>query len=124
MDDGAQPPIEYHPSKAGDVYQVGTILKMDANAVTQADVDEAGDQLYFCAGELTGEADKLVPVYRIRRSQVYCAPWTVAATSIVPGDKVTLSADRRGLTATKAKGLAEVIRMDGKAIGDVAYVRF
>ena len=36
----------------------------------------------------------------------------------------TLSADSMEVTATTASGVAEVVSMDGTAVGDTVYVRF
>ena len=47
----------------------------------------------------------------------------MAASSIVPGNKVTLSADGLQVTATTTGGVAQVVDMDGTAAGDKVRVR-
>ena len=47
-----------------------------------------------------------------------------AATGVNLGDKVTLHTDGLQVTATKTSGVAEVVGMDGTAVGDKVRVRF
>ena len=55
---------------------------------------------------------------------IFATTWSVAASRVHIGDKVTLSADGLQVTATTTSGVAEVVGMDGTAAGDTVYVRF
>lgn len=71
------------------------------------------------------EADTLVTVVRVDHDTVYETELSAAGTSLKPGDKVTLHASN-GLqvTATTTSGVAEIVYIDGTAIGDKVHVRF
>ncbi len=70
-------------------------------------------------------ADTMVTVVRVDHDTVYETELSAAGTSLKPGDKVTLHASN-GLqvTATTTSGVAEIVYIDGTAIGDKVHVRF
>ncbi len=70
-------------------------------------------------------ADTLVTVVRVDPQTVYETELSAAGTSLKLGDKVTLHASN-GLqvTATTTSGVAEIVEIDGTAIGDKVRVRF
>ena len=55
---------------------------------------------------------------------LFATTWSAAASAVDAGDLVTLSADSMEVTATTTSGVAEVVSMDGTAVGDTVYVRF
>ena len=65
-----------------------------------------------------------VSVIRVLPDTIFETEFSVAATSIKPGDKVTLSTDGLAVTATTTGGVAEVVSMSGAAAGDAVRVRF
>ena len=81
---------------------------------------------YICqrTQEATLTAGDILPVIRVLPDMIFATTWSVAASSVHIGDKVTLSADGLQVTATTTSGVAEVVGMDGTAAGDTVYVRF
>ena len=125
IDDGAMPPLENLKANAATAYEVGMILAVNASGeAVKGGADSTGAQTYLCAGVLpAGSAGKFVPAYRLKDTMVLEAPFTVAATSVQLGQRLTLSADGLGLTATVTNGVAEVVGINGTAVGDTALVR-
>lgn len=70
-------------------------------------------------------AGDLVTVVRVDPQTVYETTLSAAGTSLNIGDLVTLHASN-GLqvTATTTSGVAEIVEMDGTAVGDTVRVRF
>ena len=81
---------------------------------------------YICqrTQEATLTAGDILPVIRVLPDMIFATTWSVAASSVHIGDKVTLSADGLQVTATTTSGVAEVVGMDGTAAGDTVCVRF
>ena len=69
-------------------------------------------------------ADTMVTVVRVDHDTVYETTLSAAGTSLALGDKVTLAADGLQVTATKTNGVAEIVYIDGTAVGDKVHVRF
>ena len=116
-------PLEYLPGKAGESYAPGEALAVASGAVTKCGATTA--PAYLCAGKLESAAEgTLVPAVRVSRDRSYRAPLSAAGTALKVGDKVTLSADGLGVTATTASGVAEITEIFGTAVGDEVAVRF
>jgi hypothetical protein len=73
-----------------------------------------------------GEKGKTIPCGRINSNQVYETPVVgEAPTSLKVGQKVTLSGDGTGVTATTTDGVATIVDLLGAtAEGDFIQVRF
>ena len=65
-----------------------------------------------------------VPVMRIRDDMIFETTFSVAATSIKIGDKLTLSTDGMQVTATTTDGVAEVVEIIENTAGGHVRVRF
>lgn len=116
--------IEYMPGSARD-YKIGEVLTMSGGQLVLGGVDSTGEQTYLCAAKQTvSKAGELVAVYRLTPERVYAATLTADGTALKVGDKVTLSDDLMGVTATTDSGVAEIVGMDGAAVGNTAYIRF
>lgn len=121
FDHGQTPPLEYLPGKEGESFAVGEALAMGADgALTKCGAGAA--PAYVCMGP-AGEFGR-VPCSRVDGSIVYDAPLTADGAALHLGDKVTISDDGMGVTATTADGVAEVVRIDGTGVGDTLGVRF
>ena len=70
------------------------------------------------------DAGTIIPVFRVLEGTLFATSWSAAASAVSAGDLVTLSADGMQVTATTTSGVAEVVSMDGTAVGDTVYVRF
>lgn len=65
-----------------------------------------------------------VPVMRIRDDMIFETTFSVAATSVKIGDKLTLSTDGMQVTATTEGGVAEVVEIIENTAGGHVRVRF
>ena len=81
---------------------------------------------YICVEEHASavEADTMVTVVRVDQQTIYETELSAAGTSLKPGDKVTIADDGLRVTATTTSGVAEIVYIDGTAIGDKVHVRF
>lgn len=120
FDHGQTPPLEYLTGKEGENFSAGEALSLSAGVLTKCGATAKPD--YICMGPM--KEDGTVPCSKVAGSIVYDAPLTVAGAALKLGNKVTLSADGMGVTATTAEGVATIVRMDGTAIGDLVGVRF
>jgi len=70
-------------------------------------------------------AGTVIPVLRIDDQMVFETCWSINASTIKLGDKVTLHAfDGLRVTATTNNGVAEVVYIEGTNTGDMCRVRF
>lgn len=81
---------------------------------------------YICVEEHASAvvADTMVTVVRVDQQTIYETELSAAGTSLKPGDKVTIADDGLRVTATTTSGVAEIVYIDGTAIGDKVLVRF
>lgn len=81
---------------------------------------------YICMREQdTPCADgAIIPVIRVRDDIIFETEAQAEMTAVKLGDKVTLHTDGLHVTATTASGVAEVVDMDGTAVGSKIRVRF
>lgn len=81
---------------------------------------------YICMEKRDGAvtAGTQIHVIPVNGHIVFETKASVALTDIVPGNKVTLSADGMAITATATGGVAEILEMDGAAAGSRVRVRF
>ena len=100
-------------------YEAGLPLT-SAGAVAEGEVKPA----YICLEKAKGVAGEHVAAFRILPQHTFATVLTVAGTSLKVGDKVTLGTKGTGVTATKTNGVAEIVRIDGTAIGDTVLVKF
>lgn len=123
-DDGRVPPIEYLPCGAITPKAGMALIQTDGNlaiatgttAPTYISMTERSDAC--TEGEL-------IPVIRVNHDMLFDTVASAAMTSVKRGDKVTLHAtDGMQITATTEGGVAEVIEMDGSAVGEHVRVRF
>ena len=100
---------------------------------------EAGTALTLAAGELVkcaattrpefiaaGPANEegIVPVVRVQSYIVFETELSASGGSLHIGDKVTIDADSKRVTATTGSGVAVIVSMDGTAVGSRVCVRF
>lgn len=79
---------------------------------------------YICGEKKTGAAGEGVLAYKILPGDVYETTLSAAGTALKVGDKVTLSADGKQVTATTTSGVAELVEIRDPAAGGVVLVRF
>lgn len=69
-------------------------------------------------------AGTLIHVHQVEPDITWGAPLTVAGTNLKEGQKVTISADGLGVTATTTDGVATIEKICGTNLDDIVLVRF
>lgn len=129
-DDNRVPGIEYLPASAI-TPKVGMALTQTTGQLTQttgqlalATGATAPTYISMCEKDGKCTAGDIIPVIRVGKDMILETTFAAAATSIKLGDKVTLHTDGLQVTDTTTNGVAEVVYMDGTAIGSMCRVRF
>ena len=122
IDDNRVPGIEYLPASAI-TPKVGMALTQTGGNLALATGTTAPTYLSMCERETACTAGDIIPVIRVHKDMILETTFSAAATSIKPGDKVTIAADGLQVTATTASGVAEVVYIDGTASGSMCRVR-
>ena len=120
FDKGTVPPIEYNVGKAGEEFTVGETLTLGGDGLTKCAATAV--PTHICVGPRM--ADDTVPATRVQADIEYTAPLTADGAALKVGDKVTISADGLGVTATTASGVAKLAALEGTGVGDRVRVRF
>ena len=114
-------PISYEVTDGEAVY-AGEALVLSDGKLTKATGTPAFIAL---SAKAVTDHDRRLPVARITSDHLYETSLTEAPTSLKVGDKVTLSSDGMGVTATTTDGCAEIVSLEGAAaVGDKIIVRF
>lgn len=118
------PEPEYYDAKASTDIEIGQALSLQGGVL--APVAGSTKPEFISLGKLTGSAVKReIPVARVNDEQVYEVSITAAPTSLKVGNKVTLSADGKEVTATTEGGVATIVNLCGAvAAGDKILVKF
>lgn len=123
-DDGYIPSFEYLPCSAI-TPKVGMALTQSGGNLAIASGTTAPTYISMIEKETACAAGDIIPVIHVDKRIVFETTFSAAATSIKLGNKVTLHASSgMQVTATTTSGVAEVVSMDGTAIGDKCRVRF
>ena len=79
---------------------------------------------FVCMAEYVAPSSgaKAIPVCEINAGQMYEVPLQAAGTSLKKGDKVTIHTDGLQVTATTTSGVAEIVKINGTAVGDTVVV--
>ena len=119
--DGACEPYEY--IAAGDV-GYGQAAAMDMGMLKG--VSGGVKPAYIVMGEEKIErgGEELVPAIRVDPMTVFKTELSVDGTTLAIGNKVTIAADGKKVTATTSAGVAEIVAMFGNEAGDEVLVRF
>lgn len=124
-DDHRVPVLEYLPALTQLQVNVGMAMKLDAaNGVLSAATGAVKpDYICMCSREAVAAGEQ-IPVIRVDSDMVFETSFAVAADALKLGSKVTLHTDGMQITATTENGVAQIITMDGTAVGDTCRVRF
>lgn len=112
------PTNDFIPAKDGEAYAAGEALKMDGGAATKASGTDM--PTYIAGGPSKGGK---VPAVRVHPHMEFEVELTAAGAALKVGDKVTLSADGLGVTATTASGVAEITNIIDATAGGKVRVR-
>jgi len=121
-DDGRVPAIEYLPAGAI-TPKAGLALVQTGGLLVAAVGGQAPGYICLCEREQACTAGENIPVARVGGDVIYETAFSADAGSVALGDKVTISADGLGVTATTG-GPAEVVYMEGTENGSTCRVRF
>ena len=120
---GIVPGLEYLPAGAI-TPKIGLALVMTDGNLAACCATTRPQYICAMAADEALDAGTIIPVFRVLEGTLFATSWSAAASAVSAGDLVTLSADGMQVTATTTSGVAEVVSMDGTAVGDTVYVRF
>lgn len=111
------------PVTAGEAFSIGEALVIKDGAATKCDAAET--PTHMCCHDQAADAKDDILVYPITGTIHFETPVTAAPTALKAGNKVTLSADGLGVTATTTDGVCTIVDLNGaKAAGDLITVKF
>lgn len=118
------PEPEYLDVAASEAVALGEALVLTAGKLTKC--GPTATPTHISMGEVSASATKRnIAACRVESNQVYEVECSAVPTALVPGDKVTLTTDALGVTATKDSGVAKVVVLNGATVaGDKITVRF
>lgn len=122
-DDGRVPAWEYLPASAI-TPKVGMALTMTSGKLALASGTTKPTYISMVEKETACTAGDIIPVVRVGADMILETTFSAAATSVVPGAKVTVAADGLQVTGTITDGIAEVVELDGTTAGSKVRVRF
>lgn len=117
------PDMIWKPTTTSETYKVGETLKVSsAGKLTKASGTDV--PVYVSLADYVAPASnaKDIPVVEINAGQIYRVPLQAAGTSLKVGDKVTIHTDGLQVTATTTSGVAEIVKINGIAVGDTVEV--
>lgn len=116
------PIIKELPSSEG-TFEVGDVCTLTAGKITKA-TGATKPQYVVCekGTKVVGDTIAVNPIYP---DMEFLTTFSAAGTAIVPGNKVTIGADSKTVTATTSSGVATVLEKLGDgAIGTEVIVKF
>lgn len=123
VDDGHNPPHEYHPASSTLTPKVGMALKIQDGKLATATAGDAVNYVSMCEREAACVDGERIPVIRAGSDIIFETTAQAALSGVNVGDKVQISEDGLQVTATK-DGCAEIVYKSGDAAGDMVRVRF
>lgn len=118
QDVGQTVPYEYHHT-ATDI-TAGMALSFTEGELTKCAATAA--PVFVAAGPK--DENGMVPVIKVQNYIVFETELSASGASLHIGDKVTIDADGKRVTATTSSGVATIVSMDGTASGSRVCVRF
>lgn len=118
-DDNRIPSFEYLPAD-GLVPKIGMALSMAGGVLVQAVGTQTPTYISMCEKETACAEGDIIPVVRVQPDIVFGTSSTEDMAAVSIGEKVTISEDAMGVTATTASGIAEIVGKDEEGV----YVRF
>nr|DAT60219.1 MAG TPA: hypothetical protein [Caudoviricetes sp.] len=120
---GLTPPIEYKTATDSESFAVGEALKLASGKVTLCSGTTKPE--YICVGPVNDAGE--VPCVAVQDYMEFETTLAVApadSATVGVGDKVTIHTDGMQVTATKTSGVAQIVALDGQAVGDRVVVKF
>lgn len=123
VDDGHNPPHEYHPAGGKLVPKAGMALKLESGKLATASGADEVKYVSMCEREAACADGELIPVIRAGHDIIFETTAQAAMTAVNAGDTVQIHTD--GLQVTAATGgCAELVWKAGDEAGDAVRVRF
>lgn len=122
-DDGRVPAWEYLPASAI-TPKVGLALVLTSGQLAKASGTTKPTYICMAEKDTAVTAGEIIPVVRVNADMILETTFSAAATSVVPGAKVTVATDGMQVTGTTTDGIAEVVELDGTTAGSKVRVRF
>ena len=123
VEGGYIPSWEYHAAGAI-TPKIGLALTVTSGSLAITGATAAPKYISMVERDEALTAGDVIPVITVSEDIIFETTFSAAATAVKVGDKVTISADGLQVTATTTSGVAEVVHMDGKAVGDKVRVKF
>ena len=117
------PAMIWKPATTSETYKVGETLKLSsAGKLTKASGTD--EPKFVCSADYAAPASNAekIPVTEINPGQIYRVPLQASGASLKVGDKVTIHTDGLQVTATTTSGVAEIVKIEGTAVGDYVQV--
>ena len=124
VDGGHVPSWEELPASALVTPVIGKPLALNEGVLQPAFGTAKPTHICMCEREIACNAGDLIPVIRADSGIVFETEFSENAGAVNLGDKVTISADGMGITATTAGGVCEIVSCDGTDTGDKVRIRF
>jgi len=122
VDDGHNLPFEYLPCGAI-TPKMGMALVQTGGKLVTATGDTAPTYISMTDRETACTAGDVIPVVRVGKGTIWETEAAADMSAVNQGDMVTIDDTGLMVTAT-TNGVAEVVAMDGTAVGSKVYVRF
>lgn len=111
------------PVTAGEEYKMGEALVITNGAATKCAATTK--PTHMCCRDQAADAKSTVTVYPITGTMHFGVPVTAEPTGLAIGEKVTLSGDALGVSATTDSGVCEIVNLNGaEKVGDEIVVKF
>ncbi len=123
VDDGHNPPHEYHPASGKLTPKAGMALKLESGKLAMANGADEVKYISMCDRDSACEDGERIPVIRAGGDIIFETTAYKAMSGVNVGDKVQVHTDGLQVTATTG-GCAEVVYKAGDAAGDTVRVRF
>ena len=116
------PDMIWMPATTSETYKVGETLKIASGTLTKCTGTVAPK--YVCLADYVAPSSnaKNIPVVEVNPGQLYRVPLQASGASLAVGDKVTIYTDGLQVTATTTNGVAEIVKIEGTAVGDKVIV--
>lgn len=124
-DDHRVPVLEYLPAVTQLQAKVGMAFKLDAASGVLSVASGATKPEYICMCDRSSvAAGELIPAIRVQPDMIFETTFSVAASAVKLGSKVTIASGGMEVTATTEGGVAQIVAMDGTEAGATCRVRF
>ena len=116
------PDMIWMPTTTSETFKVGETLKLADGTLTKCTGTVAPK--YVCLADYVAPSSNAakIPVVEVNAGQLYRVPLQASGSSLKVGDKVTIHTDGLQVTATTTNGVAEIIKIEGTAVGDKVIV--